>query len=30
MLGSSYMKGKLKIETKKWEEQLNKMSDLFD
>lgn len=30
MLGSSFMKGRLKIETKNWEGRLNLMSDLME
>jgi hypothetical protein len=30
MLGSSFMKGRLKIETKNWETRLNYMSELME
>lgn len=30
MLGSSYMKGKLRIETKNWENKMNNMSELIE
>lgn len=30
MLGSSYMKGRLRVETKGWETKLNNMSELIE